>query len=91
MELGSYYLEFCSEALEIKIGFDVIWVTVERLTKFTHFLPINIMGSLDTFSRSYMKGIIRLHRVPLSIISDMDFRFTYDFLEEFTESYGYIA
>lgn len=55
---------------------DSIWVVVDRLTKSTHFLPIQIDYSLKKLAKFYVYEIVRLHRVPISIISDQDPHFT---------------
>ena len=55
---------------------DAIWVIVDRLTKSAHFLPINVEDSLEKFARLYVDEIVRLHGVPVSIVSDRDPRFT---------------
>ena len=60
-------------------NFDSIWVIVDRLTKFAHFLPINIRYSLEKFTELYIKEIVRLHGVPTSIMSDRDPKFTSKF------------
>ena len=55
---------------------DAIWVIVDRLTKSTRFLPVNVEDSLEKFSKLYVDEIVRLHGVPVSIVSDRDPRFT---------------
>ena len=55
---------------------DVIWVIVDRLTKSAHFLPINFEDSLEKLAQLYVDEIVRLHGVPVSIVSDRDPRFT---------------
>ena len=55
---------------------DSIWVIVDRLTKFAHFLPINVEDSLEKLTQLYVDEIVRLHGVPVSIVSDLDPRFT---------------
>ena len=52
------------------------WVIVDRLTKSAHFIPVKIDYSLDRLVQLYMDEIVRLHGVPLSIMSDRDQRFT---------------
>ncbi|KAA3483719.1 integrase [Gossypium australe] len=51
---------------------DVIWVVVNRLTKLTHFIPVRTDYSLDKLAELYISEIVRLHEVPLSIVSDRD-------------------
>ena len=55
---------------------DAIWVIVDRLTKSAHFLPINVEDSLEKLAQLYVDEIVRLHGVPVSIVSDRDPRFT---------------
>ena len=55
---------------------DSVWVVVDRLTKTTHFLPVRTDYSLDKLAELYIKEIIRLHGILISIISDRDPRFT---------------
>ena len=49
---------------------------VDRLTKFAHFLPINVEDSLEKLAQLYVDEIVRLHGVPISIVSDRDPKFT---------------
>ena len=51
---------------------DAIWVIVDRLTKSAHFLPVNIDDSLEKLAQLYVDKIVRLHGVPVSIVSDRD-------------------
>ena len=57
-------------------GHDAVWVVVDRLTKTAHFLPIRVTDNVDTLSRLYIREIVRLHGVPISIVLDRDPRFT---------------
>nr|XP_027081094.1 uncharacterized protein LOC113703812 [Coffea arabica] len=51
-------------------GFDAIWVIVDRLTKSAHFLPVSMSFSLKKLVKLYTEEILRLHGVPVSIVSD---------------------
>ena len=55
---------------------DVVWVIVDQLAKSAHFLPIRQDDPLDKLARMYVNEIVRLHGVPLAIVSDRDPRFT---------------
>ena len=55
---------------------DAIWVIVDQLTKVAHFLPICQDDPLDKLARIYVNEVVRLHGVPLAIVSDRDPRFT---------------
>ncbi|KAL5815789.1 hypothetical protein ACOSQ3_024167 [Xanthoceras sorbifolium] len=67
---------------------DAIWVIVDRLTKSAHFLPVRTDYSLDRLAELYIREIVRLHGVPVSIISDRDPRFTSRFWKKFQEALG---
>ena len=58
---------------------DSIWVIVDRLTKFTHFIPVRTDYSLQKLAKLYVDEIVRLHGLPVSIVSDRDPRFTSQF------------
>ena len=57
-------------------GNNVIWVIVDRLTKSAHFLPMKVNFSMDRLAFLYVKEIVRMHGVPVSIVFDRDPRFT---------------
>jgi len=54
-----------------------IWVIMDRLTKSTHFIPINIRFSLKKLVCLSIKEIIKLHGVPSSILSYKNPHFTF--------------
>ena len=56
--------------------YDAIWVIVDRLTKFAHFLPIRASYTLEKLAQLYIQEIVRLHGIPSTIISDRNPRFT---------------
>ena len=51
---------------------DAVWVIVDRLTKFTHFLAVWMTFTLEEFCRLYICEIVRVHGVTVSIVSDRD-------------------
>ncbi|KAL4021074.1 hypothetical protein IC575_019863 [Cucumis melo] len=53
-------------------GFTVIWVVVDRLTKSAHFVPGKSTYTASKWAQLYMSEIVRLHGVPVSIVSDRD-------------------
>ena len=57
-------------------GYMVIWVIVGRLTKSTHFLQGKATYTVDNWAQLYVKEIVRLHGVPISIVLDRDPHFT---------------
>ncbi|KAL0551959.1 hypothetical protein IC582_011052 [Cucumis melo] len=60
-------------------GFTVIWVVVDRLTKSAHFVLGKSTYTASKWAQLYMSEIVRLHGVPVSIVSDRDARFTSKF------------
>ena len=67
---------------------DSVWVIVDRLTKLTYFIPVRIDYSMDRLAELYVDEIMRLHSVPLSIVSDRDPRFTSRFWKELQLALG---
>ena len=58
------------------------------LTKLTHFLAVRMTFTLERFCRLYIQEIVRLHGVPVSIVSDRDPRFTAHFWKSFQKAMG---
>ena len=69
-------------------GHDAIWVVVDRLTKTAHFLPIHTTWSGDRLAQVYLDEVVRLHGVPVSIVSDRDPRFTSHFWRSLQDALG---
>ena len=67
---------------------DAVWVIVDRLTNSAHFLAVWMTFSLERFYRLYIREIVRLHGVPVSIVSDRDPRFTEHFWKSFQKAMG---
>ena len=67
---------------------DSVWVIIDRLIKSAHFIPIRIDYSMDRLAELYVDEIVRLHGVPLSIVSDQDPRFTSRFWNELQSALG---
>ena len=58
---------------------DEVWVIVDRLTKSAHFLVVWMTFKQEEFCKLYIREIVRLHGVPVSIVSDRDPRFIAQF------------
>jgi hypothetical protein len=69
-------MDFVSRLPRTSRKHDAAWVVADRLTKSTHFLPIRMTQSLESLAQLYIWEIVRLHGVPISIVSDRDPRFT---------------
>ena len=55
---------------------DAIWVIVDRFMKSAHFLPVNVEDSLEKLAQLYVDEIVKLHGVPVLIVSYRDPKFT---------------
>ena len=67
---------------------NAIWVIVDRLTKSAHFIAIRENDSLAKLADIYVNEIVRLHGVPVSIVSDRDPRFTSHFWRSLQDAFG---
>ncbi|GKD67248.1 putative reverse transcriptase domain-containing protein [Tanacetum coccineum] len=72
-------MDFITKLPKSSQGFDTIWVIVDRLTKYAHFLPIRENDPLDKLARLYLNKIVARHGIPALIICDRDGRFTSNF------------
>lgn len=69
-------------------GYDSIWVIMDRLTKVAHFLLFKTMCNVTKYAKLYIDEIMRLHGVPVSIISEQGPQFTFRFWRAFQEALG---
>lgn len=67
---------------------DAIWVIVDRLTKSAHFLAITKTDVAAVLAKKYVSEIVKLHGVPVSIVSDRDSKFTSAFWRAFQAEMG---
>ena len=67
---------------------DAVWVIVDRLTKSAHFLAMWMTFTPEEFYRMYIREIVWLHEVLVSIVSNMDLRFTAHFWKSFQKVMG---
>nr|GEU63967.1 putative reverse transcriptase domain, ribonuclease H-like domain, aspartic peptidase domain protein [Tanacetum cinerariifolium] len=69
-------MDFITKLPRTRRGHDSIWVIVDRLTKFAHFLTVCEDFKTEKLARLYINEIVARHDVPVSIISDCDGYFT---------------
>ncbi|XP_049346706.1 uncharacterized protein LOC125811249 [Solanum verrucosum] len=65
-------MDFISGLPRTQRNHDAIWLIVDRLTKSAHFLAIRMDYSLERLAELYINEIVRLHGIPVSIVSDRD-------------------
>ena len=76
-------MDFATHLLRKSRGNDAMWLIMDRLTKSAHFLVVRMTFTLEEFCRLYVREIIRLHGVSVSIMSDRDPRFMAHFWKSF--------
>jgi hypothetical protein len=55
---------------------------VDRLTKTAHFLPVHTTHRAEKYAEIYIDQIVRLHRIPRTIVSDRGAPFVERFWEQ---------
>ncbi|XP_016752746.1 uncharacterized protein [Gossypium hirsutum] len=70
---------------------DSVLIIVDRLTKSTYFISVRTNFSLQKLAKFYISEIVRLHRVPITIISDRDPHFTSQFWKKLHEPLGILG
>ena len=81
-------MDFISGFPKTSKGYIVIWVIIDRLTKSAHFIPGKATYTVDKWAKLYMEQIVRLHGIPVSIVSDRDARFTSHFWKSLQKAMG---
>jgi hypothetical protein len=76
VEVEKYDDGLCIWVTKRKKRNDVVWVIIDRLTKSALFLPMKMTDSMEKLAKLYVNKVVRLHGVPVSIVSDQDPRFT---------------
>jgi transposase InsO family protein len=76
------------EGLPKSDGCDSILVVVDRFTKFAHFIPLRHPFSSSQVAKALWDNVIKLHGVPLTIVSDRDRIFTSHTWREMLQTAG---
>ena len=89
VEMGAHItMDFIVGLPRSSHGPDMIWVIVDRLMKSANFLAARARDSLEKLARLYLNEVVKLHGVPISIVSDRDPRFTSRFWPKLQEAFG---
>lgn len=76
------------EGLPKSKGADAIFVVVDHLTKYAHFIPLKHPFTASSVADIFIKEIVRLHGFPSTIVSDRDKVFMSLFWQELFKLQG---
>ena len=79
-------MDFITGLPRTRLGYDLIWVAVDRLTKVAHFIPVKTTYTSAKLAKIYMTRIVCLHGVPRNIASDRGTQFTSKFWNQLHET-----
>ncbi|XP_073018003.1 uncharacterized protein [Primulina eburnea] len=65
-------MDFVTHLPRSNRGCDAIWVIVDRLSKSAHFIPYDRTCTYKKMAKMYIDHVVRLHGVPVTIVSDRD-------------------
>ncbi|XP_068649566.1 uncharacterized protein [Aristolochia californica] len=60
------------EGLPMLAGKSVLFVVVDRFSKYGHFVPVALPYTAACVAHTFLEHIVRLHGIPESIVSDRD-------------------
>jgi hypothetical protein len=72
-------MDFIMELPKIGKLHDLIMVVVDKITKAAHFIPLKTTHKEADVADIFVKEVAQLHRIPKTIVSDRDSKFTSNF------------
>lgn len=83
-------MDFITE-LPVSSNCSCIWVVVDRFSKMAHFIPLRNLPSAQELARLFAKHIVRLHGLPVDIVSDRGPQFIAKFWRTFCKGLGILV
>jgi hypothetical protein len=65
-------MDFITGGFPMSHGFTVIFVVIDRLSKYAHFAPLKADFTSAKVADTFMHNVVKLHGIPESIVSDRD-------------------
>lgn len=81
-------MDFITKLPRTARGMDSIWVIVDRVTKSADFISIHESISAEKLDNIYVRQVVAIHGVLLSVLSDRYVRFTSRFSKWFHDEIG---
>jgi hypothetical protein len=81
-------MDLITKLPKTKDGYDAILVVVDRLTKWTHLIPLRGTSSGQEVAKLLFDHVFSQHSLPLEIVSDRDVRWTSTFWAGLAEYMG---
>ena len=81
-------MDFLSALPKTKSRNEIVWVIVDRLTKYTHFILLRAGSTMEALAQKYVQEVVRLHGVPLMIVCDRNPHFISRFYRSLHEALG---
>ena len=78
------------EGLPHSNGYTVILVVVDRLSKYAHFILLQYLYTVVMVAATFMREVVRLHRIPETIVTNRDKVFLSHFWRELFKIQGKI-